>query len=382
MIATRAAQLCGLSLRRLARGGPFDVRMGELAAYASEFLAAELAEAGGTAARDKAAETRTRSAFVGFHPRIAELRRRFVRYLDSPLPIMLIGDRGTGKGALVRAAAKALGASDLFTVALAGVPDSLAESELFGHRKGAFTGADRDRTGILRTAAQKGSIVYLDDVAECSPSLQAKLLTALEEGIVRPVGSDREHSFGSGLDRRFRIVSSSHPGSLGKLRLDLRDRLTALPLSVPPLRRRGADILLLAARASELVSRGLGRDRVNLSAKACETLVRFDWPGNVRQLFNVIGRAIVLHNDGDSAVTRGTVAEVLAEETRLSDLSSDDKRARSASPKGQPAEWPTLAEVEERYIADVLEATGGRLSAAARILGVHRSTVRRRRKGE
>ena len=196
-------------------------------------------------------EARIRNDFLGFHPKIAELRRTMVRYLGCRLPVLLVGDRGTGKGALTRAAASMLNGSGLVTVSLAGVPDSLAESELFGHRKGAFTDAIRDRLGIFRTASRSDGLVYLDDVAECSPGLQAKLLTALEEGVIRPVGSDSEFVIGSGLERCFRLLSSCQPASLRKLRLDLRDRLSALPVWIPPLRERGPDILLLADRAKQ-----------------------------------------------------------------------------------------------------------------------------------
>jgi DNA-binding NtrC family response regulator len=377
-IATCAPELCGLTPEDLERGGSFDEQVAELEAYAAEFLAAALTGRAERDAPDMLREARIRSRFLGFHPKIAELRRTFVRYLGLPLPILLIGDRGSGKGALVRAAVHALDEKELFTVPLAGIPDSLAESELFGHRKGAFTGADRDRDGILRTASGRESNVYLDDVAECSASLQAKLLTALEEGVVRPVGSDREYSIGSGRNRRFRVMSSCHPASLRKLRTDLRDRLSALPLWVPPLRDRGADILLLATRVGELMSRRLGFGRKKFSAKACETLVRFEWPGNVRQLFNVVSRAIVRSQDGDAVVGRKMIAEIQREE-RLLSLSYEAAQADTVSLPAALDDWPTLAEVEDRYIARVLDATGARVTEAARILGIHRSTVRRRR---
>ena len=378
-IAACAPEACGLTLEELERGGSFVERMAELEAYAAEFLAAALAEKGERDAPEMVLEARIRSRFLGFHPGIAELRRTFVRYLDLPLPIQLIGDRGTGKGALVRAAVRALDDRELFTVPLAGIPDSLAESELFGHRKGAFTGADRDRRGILRTASRRESIVYLDDVAECSASLQAKLLTALEEGVIRPVGSDREYSVGSGLKRRFRVLSSCHPASLGKLRADLRDRLSALPLWVPPLADRGADILLLAARAAELMSPSLGSGRKRFSAKACEALVRFEWPGNVRQLFNVVSRAMLNCDDGDAVIGHATVNAMFREE-RLLSPTHGPAQPGSVSVPAALDDWPTLAEVEDRYIARVLEATGGRVTSAARILGIHRSTLRRRRR--
>ncbi len=380
-IATCAPEVCGLALEDLERKGALDERKTELKAYAAEFLAAALAEKGERAAPEMVLDAHIRSTFLGFHPRMAELRRAFVRYSGLPLPVMLVGDRGTGKGALVRAAVHALSKRELFTIPLAGIPDSLAESELFGHQKGAFTGADRDREGILRTVSRRKSIVYLDDVAECSASMQAKLLTALEEGVVRPVGSDREYAIGSGLERPFRVLSSCHPMSLGKLRADLRDRLSALPLWLPPLRHRGADILLLAARAAEVMSRRQGLGRKGFSANACEAMVRFDWPGNVRQLFNVVARAIVRCHRGEAMVGGSVLVDVLREEQLLS-VTHGPAQPGSVSVPATLGEWPTLAEVEDRYIADVLDATGGRVNMAARILGIHRSTLARRRKKE
>ena len=141
----------------------------------------------------------------------------------------------------------------------------------------------------------------------------------------------------------------------------------------------GGAILLLATLAADLMSRSLGSGRKRLSAKACEALVRFEWPGNVRQLFNVVSRAIVRCQDGEAVVGRRTLVDVQREERLLSPTRGAAQPGSVAVPAALD-DWPTLAEVEDRYIARVLDATGGRVTRAARILGIHRSTLGRRRR--
>ena len=374
-LGTQAREICGLGVERLRAGGPFGgVTTSE--AYAAEFLAAQLGPAAASEATKRAIEGRIRTRFLGFHPEVAALRRKLARYLGPRMPILLIGDRGTGKGVLARAAAKALGRAKLLTVPLSGVPEGLAESELFGHHKGAFTGAIKDRKGILLTASESGAMVYLDDVGECPAALQGKLLTALEEGIIRPVGSDEQVSIGSGLNRRFRLISSCQPSTLGNLRSDVRDRLSALPAWVPPLGHRGADILVLADRALVRIARELKAGRPTLSHGARVAMLRFGWPGNVRQLFSVVGRAIVLADGSDAVISRSQIGGLLEEETRL--MPPDAGTVPESELTGALEDWPSLSEVEDRYIARVLAATGGRMGAAAQILGIHRGTLRRR----
>ena len=377
-LGSQARETFGLEVERLRGGGPFHGLMAR-EAYAVEFLAALLEGSAGGKGTDRAIYARMRDRLLGFHPKVAVLRRTVARYLGTRMPILLIGDRGTGKGVLARAAARALDRTELLTVPLSGIPESLAESELFGHRKGAFTGAERDRSGILQTASRAGAMVYLDDVGECAVALQAKLLTALEEGIIRPVGSDREVSIGSGLGRRYRLIASCHPSSLGNLRPDLRDRLSALPAWVPRLRDRGADILLLADRAATRIAQELGAGQPTFSTGARVAMLRFPWPGNVRQLFSVVGRAIVHADVGDAVIRRRHLARLLEEEARLTP--GDAGTVPESVLPDELEGWPSLAEVEDRYIARVLAATGGRIGDASRILQIHRSTLRRRLRG-
>jgi len=153
---------------------------------------------------------------IGYHPGIARIRARIRGLADTVWPVLLVGERGTGKGHLLRAIAKSTGTLPL-VVPLAGMPEGLADSELFGHTKGAFTGADEARDGIILTAHRSRSPIFLDDVGECPPAVQTKLLTVLDDGLFRPIGSDKAISVGRGSKRRFRIYSSSHPASLNSL---------------------------------------------------------------------------------------------------------------------------------------------------------------------
>ncbi len=200
---------------------------GELVRHAAGYLE-DLGE-GGLQERD--------IDLIGYHPEIAKIRARIRKLADTVWPVLMVGERGTGKGHILRAIAKTTGETPL-VVALAGMPEDLADPELFGHTKGAFTGAHKARDGIILTAHRSGSPIFLDDVGECSPAVQAKLLTVLDDGVFRPIGSDEVLSVGRGPERRFRIYSASQPGPLRKLRPDLRDRLATIMVHIPPLRER------------------------------------------------------------------------------------------------------------------------------------------------
>lgn len=343
--------------------------LGELGAYATAYFFGLLQETVGCGACDDP-DVR----FDGCHATMEGIRSLIPRYASTRLPVMLLGDRGVGKGQLVRAIAATWRSTDaLVTVSLAAVSESLAESELFGHVKGAYTGATDSRRGLIMTAHNAGGALYLDDIGECPQSLQAKLLTCLDDGILRPVGSDKRISIGRGHARRFSVFSSAQPGSLGRLRPDLRDRLAAQVVVIPPLRERGLDVLLLADVALDHWSAAL-TVRPRFTGGARQRLLSHAWPGNVRQLFNVTLR---LAQRADVTGTRtSTVADVNAalEAERL--LRAHDH----ASPTGNdsPDEFPTMAEVKERHIQDAIARAGGNLTHAARLLGMHRSSLQKR----
>lgn len=206
-------------------------------------------------AKNGAPEMCADTDFMGFSPEIVRIRSRLATLVQTGASAFLIGERGTGKGQLVRALGALIGEIPL-TVALASIPKELADSELFGHRKGAFTGAHTHRTGIVLEAKNDRRLLFLDDVGEYSAAIQAKLLTVLDDGVVRAVGSDDVVMLGRGANRQFRLVSSSQPGSLGKLRRDFLDRIATIHVWIPPLRDRGLDILLLADYFAELTVEG------------------------------------------------------------------------------------------------------------------------------
>ena len=320
--------------------------------------------------------------FVGYSPEIVRIRSRLAGLARTWAGVFLIGERGTGKGQLVRTLSARIGETPL-TVALVSISQELADSELFGHRKGAFTGAQTHRTGIVLEAQNARRLLFLDDVAECSPAIQTKLLTALDDGVVRPVGSDDVVTLGRGANRQFRLVSSSQPGSLGNLRRDLLDRLATIHVWIPPLRNRGLDILLLADYFAELTAGG-GVDNDLLCDGARMLLMRYDWPSNVRQLFNVISRATAEAGQGN-AIDEEVMSLALADEDRLTEAHGSGRTSVNDSTKAGdrasgPAPFPTMSEMRDRHFREALAIAGDNVKGAASLLDMDPSTVHRWRK--
>lgn len=237
-------------------------------------------------------------SIAGFHPAMMRIRARLPKYANAVWPVLLLGERGTGKGHLLRAVTRLSDTIPLY-VPLATMTEGMADSELFGHEKGAFTGADRQRDGLILTAHRSGSPIFLDDFGECPPRIQAKLLTVLDDGVFRPVGSDRMVSVGLTSERRFRIYTSSQPASLAKLRPDLRERLNTVKVTIPPLKERGIDVLLLADRFLREAGAVAGSPVKALSNDARLRLLEHDWPGNVRELRDLMRRADFEADDQD-----------------------------------------------------------------------------------
>ena len=309
------------------------------------------------------------AALAGYHPQIIRIRARLPRYANTIWPVLLIGERGTGKGHLLRAIMRFSDTVPL-VVALATLSEGTADSELFGHRKGAFTGADRTHDGIVLTAHRSRSAIFLDDVGECPPNIQSKLLTVLDDGVFRPVGSDRMVSVGLQSERRFRIYASSQPGSLAKLRADLLDRFNTVVVRIPPLRERGLDVLLLADRFLREAGDLTKKPVKSLSGEARLVLLEHDWPDNVRGLRNTIVRADFEAED-EAVLDAATVRTSL--KAGLSLQSGQDEAPRKADSKA--TRFPTLAEMIDRHIRAALKRSGGNVSAAAALLGRHRSTI-------
>lgn len=303
---------------------------------------------------------------VGRSGAFIEVMKQVGRVAATNLPVLLTGESGTGKevvaSALHRRSARA--EQPFVAVNCGAIPAELIESELFGHVKGAFTGADRDRRGLWEEA--DGGTVFLDEITETTPAFQVKLLRALQEGEVRRVGSNRTEQVD------VRVIAASNRDvegevKAGRFRQDLFYRLNAVSIVLPPLRERKEDVLPLAKSFVEQVY--ALSPAVTFTAEALQLLERYPWPGNIRELENAVVRA--------AALCEGTI--------RVSDLpervrqyqSPETQQPEPASASEPEPDWLTLAEVEGRYVSRVLAHTRGNKQAAARLLGVDRKTVER-----
>jgi DNA-binding NtrC family response regulator len=299
---------------------------------------------------------------IGASEPMRRLFERIGRVATSPAPVLITGESGTGKELVARAVHRASGRGAFVPVNCAALPDHLLESEIFGHARGAFTGADREKKGLLEAA--DGGTLFLDEIAELPLTLQPKLLRAVEAGEVRRVG-DVE---GRAVDVRILAATHRDLGALVRaeeFREDLFWRLHVLHLDVPPLRGRRADIpLLVEGFLSELAARERAPES-RVSPSALAALVELPWPGNVRQLFNVLERAIAFA----AGVEIGL--EDLPDEVRTTGHSA--AFVRSAA--GREV---TLADVERDYVLEILRRTGGNKTRAAELLGIPRRSLYRR----
>lgn len=257
----------------------------------------------------------------------------------------------------------------------AALPESLAESELFGHVRGAFSGATTDRPG--RFEAADGGTLFLDEVGELPLTVQAKLLRALQNGEIQRLGTDRPRRVD------VRIIAATNRQLRdqvrdGHFRADLYHRLSVYPVPIPPLREREQDVLLLAGRFLELNRARLGLRSLRLTPAAEDALLRYPWPGNVRELEHVIGRAAL------KAVSRGAARQdIVSLPPELLDLDGPEAASPGAPPSpGAPAPAEPLRPLREavacferEQIARALQAHGGQWAAAARTLGLDASNL-------
>ncbi len=278
----------------------------------------------------------------------------------TDVTVLILGESGTGKELLARAlhAASRRAEGPFVTINCAALPDSLAESELFGHRKGAFTGAASDHPGRIRTA--EGGTLFLDEVGELSPAIQAKLLRFLESGECQPVGSTECRKVNA------RVITATHRDlhtlvREGRFRQDLYYRLNVVPLELPALRERTGDVPLLITALSRQLAEQHGRSAPRYSAAAMQLLERYDWPGNVRELRNFCERMVILCSGID--VGPGNLpAEIRQPQPAKVDLFA------------LPNEGIRLEELEKTMLRQALEKTHGNRSHAARLLGLTRDT--------
>src|SRR5690606_7023211 len=316
---------------------------------------------------------------VGSGPALRRLLEEIALVARSDLAVLITGETGVGKELVAHRIHETSARRDeaMIHVNCAALPESIAESELFGHVAGAYTGAQRDRAGKFEIAS--GGTLFLDEIGELPLSVQPKLLRALQSGEIQRVGSDRVHR----VDVRVRAATTrdlEREVAGGRFRADLYHRLAAFPLRVPPLRERREDVTLLASHFADVSRRRLGLGRVRISAEAQDLLVAADWPGNVRELENVVGRAVLRASAGRPPGTTVTVEAshlALGPSVAGAAASADDAaRAADVDAAGAPA---SLRERVERFqrqqILQAVERHGGSWAAAARELGMHRSNL-------
>ena len=293
---------------------------------------------------------------VGRSSALLEVYKQVARAAPSSVPVLITGETGTGKEQVARALHERSerAAGPFIPVDCGAIAESLMESELFGHARGSFTGATGARKGLFEEAS--GGTLFLDEIGDVGPKIQAQLLRALQEGEIRRVGES------SAVKVDVRVVAATNKdlsalAAEGKFRADLLYRLDVVRLHLPPLRERTEDIPLLVEHFASQHARGGARPVV--TKDALDRLMTYDWPGNVRQLENVVARALALNATG--VVGPGDFPAPIGD--------------RPAKPQGLTGDSPTLAELSRRYAATVLQQVGGNKSEAARLLGVDRKTL-------
>ena len=311
---------------------------------------------------------------LGRSPMLQAILRDVERVARVDTSVLITGETGTGKELVAREIHRRSERAGrrLVTVNCAALPPNLQESELFGHEKGAFTGATQRRDGRFKLA--DGGTLFLDEVGEMSLDLQAKLLRVLQEGQFEPVGGSRT------LQVDVRIVAATNRNlegmvRAGTFRADLLYRLDVFPVHLPPLRQRGDDILLLAEHFARCLAKRDGRTVGSLTAESRRRLLRHDWPGNIRELRNVIERALIT-SDGHRLDLQRALPEPA------------DDLAERRSPPAEPDTERVLAdaeirELEKANLERALRASGGKLSGkggAAALLGLRPSTLASRLK--
>jgi two-component system response regulator HydG len=287
------------------------------------------------------------------------------RVADSEATILITGESGTGKevfaNAIHRRSRRARG--PFVAVNCTAMPETLLESELFGHTRGAFTDAREARTGLFVQA--RGGTLFLDEVGDMPITLQPKILRVLQERKVRPLGSSSEVAVD------VRVVAATNRDLEGaieekRFREDLYFRLNVINVALPPLRSRAGDVLPLAQHYLSTFAARAGKPIKSIAPAAAEKLAAYAWPGNVRELQNCIERAVAL----------ARFEQIVVDD--LPDKIRDYRAAHVLVAGDDPAELVTMEEVERRYVARVLEAAHGNKAAAARILGFERKTLYRK----
>jgi DNA-binding NtrC family response regulator len=349
---------------------PFDFAVLQLAldrAVQHRSLRSEL-----TRLRVAVAETGRYEGLLGQSAAMRKVYDLVERVAETDASVLITGESGTGKELVARAlhGRSPRGAGPFVALNCAAMPENLLESELFGHSKGAFTDARSARKGLFVEAS--GGVIFLDEIGELPMPLQPKLLRALQERKVRPVGGNGEVAFD------VRIVAATNRDlelmvEEQRFRDDLYYRINVIHVALPPLRARGNDILLVAQHFVEHYARTFRKNVVGISAAAAERMLAYQWPGNVRELQNCIERAVALSR------LEEIVIDDLPE--KLQGWTPPATSSARAGDAAEPDGLLPLDEVERRHILRALEVHGGNRGLAADALGIDRKTLYRKLRG-
>ncbi|MBD3180449.1 MAG: response regulator [Candidatus Latescibacteria bacterium] len=299
---------------------------------------------------------------IGKSEEMQKVFERVRKVANSDSTILVNGESGTGKELVAKSIhyQSSRSKNAFVSINCGALPENLLESELFGHKKGSFTGAIREKDGLFKVAC--GGTFFLDEVGETSPAIQVKLLRVLQEREIIPVGGTRP------IKVDVRLIAATNADleenvRTGDFRADLYYRLNVIPIKIPPLRKRQSDIPLLVdhflKRASEKT-----KQKKSISNKAMDLMVEYDWPGNVRELENIVERAIVLQ-EGNKIMPHDLPDKIRFHSRSSRNLVLDDTQM-------------TLQELEKEYVISVLDETGWQKKKASEILGINASTLYRK----
>ncbi len=301
--------------------------------------------------------------FIGVSDTVVKLKKLAKRIATSDSTVLIRGESGTGKDLIAKAIHhhSPRSAGPFITINCAALPETLLESELFGHRKGSFTGAIKDKDGLFKVA--DGGTFFLDEVGNISTAIQVKLLRVLEDKKITPVGDTKP------IEVDVRLIAATNSDldeevRIGRFRADLFYRLNVIPIFIPPLRDRNEDIELLSNHFISKNCRKVNIPLKQISDEAMDLLVKYHWPGNVRELENTIERAVLLNR---------------SDKLEISDF---PEKLREPQPvtvvKETEPSTPTLESIEKAYIHYIMSQTKGKKAQAAEILGIDASTLYRK----
>ncbi|HKP63346.1 MAG TPA: sigma-54 dependent transcriptional regulator [Polyangiales bacterium] len=342
------------------------MQIGELLACLALVLEVEHTPPSAAKSTDAACRHEAAASMIGDSPSMRKLFDLIQRISRSDVTALITGESGTGKELVARALHDngPRHAGPFVAINCAAVPEGVLESELFGHVRGAFTGAVVARAGLFRQAS--GGTLFLDEITEMPLGMQVKLLRALQEHTVRAVGSDREQAFDvrvlTATNRNLEVEVAEH-----RFREDLYYRVHVLRIDVPALRERGADVLCIAEHFLQQFGARANKPVRGLTPEATAKLSAYDWPGNVRELQNCIERAVALACGERIGVE--DLPAVIVNFNVVRSMLADN-----------PDELLPLFQIEKQYILDVLRSVNGHKSAAAKLLGVNRRTLHRKLK--